>query len=95
VDRSPDDVSNDELAVIGRFVIPPPGDFLVARSESEQGGVAREVGGRTRRRLGEGSRSATGQPEASRAEGENLLGVHGLAAITSARRSRRGSRASG
>ena len=78
-------MGNDEVAIVGRFVVPLPGGGLMSRGEREQGGVAREVGGRTRRRLGEGSRRPAGQPYASGTEGENLLCVHRLAAISSAR----------
>ena len=48
----------------------------MARRESEQRGVPREVGGRAGRRLGEGSRIATRQPGAGEPEAKDSLGVH-------------------
>jgi hypothetical protein len=78
VNRSPHDVSHDQITCIDRFLVPLPGDALMARRDGEQRSVLREVRGGARSRLGEGSGIANREPGAGEPEAQDSLGVHDL-----------------
>jgi len=63
VDRSPHEVSDDELAAVGRLFVARPSDVLMTRRESEQRSVAREVRGRAGRASARVSASRLASPE--------------------------------
>ncbi len=77
MDRPAHYMGDDEIAGVGRLVIPLARDAFAARGQGEQRRVAREVGDGTRRRLREARRAAAGEaPRAGESEGENPLRVH-------------------
>jgi len=63
MDRSPHDMRDDEIAAVDGFVAALPREALQPRCQGEQRGVAGEVRGGARRRLGEAACVAAGQSQ--------------------------------
>src|SRR6185436_1007342 len=84
VDRAADDVRDDDVARVDRVAVALAGEVVGARREGEQRGVAGEVRGRARGRLGEPAPVTGGEAGARETEGENLIGVHARDGTSSA-----------
>lgn len=81
VDRSPHDMSDDEIAAVDGLVVALPRESLQPRRQGEQRGVAGEVRGRAGHCLGEAASVAARQSRAGQPKGEDLLGLHATRVI--------------